>query len=652
MENGVRKREWVKTAAIILLAVLLVLTFFSKTIMNASLPEVATQQVSSGAINARIRGQGTVEASEVYNVTIKQTRKVSSVLVKTGQEINVGDTLFVLEAEDSDELKQAETDLETLQQNYDKSLIEAGNTASQENYDLQKAKEAYNEALAIYNQYSSVSATQLATQKAAADAKLKELQTAKTTIDNQLTKLKADEKYTAAQATITEQEATIKTLEAEKEKLLETLPASYKDCRNASQYQTLINDTLKDENYIRNLARYEKNFATFSSLCDNDYAIMKECYENIESMRRRIEGGTVKTPVDEGGNPIYALTTDETAEIYKEAFKALAPFYYGYPKDPADGLLNWQDQLKIATVNDKIADANDAINNPTNGAKTIVGNYERSIDDLTKQSDSLDSQINDQQTAVDKLSSAASAAETVKSTKQALEDLIFKQNLGDSSSVDMEAAKKAIERKQAEVDKLRENADELEVKSSVSGTIASISASAGKSIGGEEQPLATINVTDRGFTVKIDVTNEQAKKVKVGDTAELVNFWGGDAVATLDQITNSQSSGNRTLVFTLTGDIQAGQNVTLSIGQKSSNYDALIPLSGLREDSNGKFVYVLQSKNSPLGSRYIATRVTVQELARDDKSAAVSGISQGDFIITTSNKPVEAGKQVRLADNG
>lgn len=652
MENSVRKREWVKTAAIIFLAVLLVLTFFSKTIMNASLPEVAAQQAASGAINARIRGSGTVEASEVYNVTIKQTRKVASVLVKTGQEINVGDTMFVLEAEDSDELKQAETDLETLQQNYDKSLIEAGNTAAQENYDVQKARDAYNEALAIYRQYSTMDASQLATQKAAADAKLKELQTAKTTIDNQLTKLKADEKYTAAQATITEQEATIKTLEAEKEKLLETLPASYKDCRNASQYQTLINDTLKDENYIRNLARYEKNFAAFSSLCDNDYAIMKECYEHIESMRRRIEGGTVKTPVDEGGNTIYALTTDETAEIYKEAFKALAPFYYGYPKDPADGLLNWQDQLKIATVNDKIADANDAINNPTNGAKTIVGNYERSIDDLTKQSDSLDAQINDQQAAVDKLSSAASAAETVKSTKQALEDIIFKQNLGDSSSVDMEASKKAIERKQAEVDKLRENADELEVKSSVSGTIASINASAGKSIGGEEQPLATINVTDRGFTVKIDVTNDQAKKVKTGDTAELVNFWGGDAVATLDQITSSQTAGNRTLVFTLTGDIQAGQNVTLSIGQKSANYDALIPLSGLREDSNGKFVYVLESKSSPLGSRYIATRVTVQELARDDKSAAVSGISSGDFIITTSNKPVEAGKQVRLADNG
>lgn len=648
MENGVRKREWVKTAAIILLAVLLVLTFFSKTIMNASLPEVATQQVSSGAINARIRGSGTVEASEVYNVTIKQTRKVSSVLVKTGQEINVGDTLFVLEAEDSDELKQAETDLETLQQNYDKSLIEAGNTAAQENRDVQNARDDYNEALAIYRQYSTMDASQLATQKAAAEARLKELQTAKTTVDNQLTKIKAEKEYTDAQATVTEHEATVKSLEAEKEKLLESLPLSYKDCRNASQYQERINNMLNDGEYIRNLARYEKNFATFSSICDDDYAIMKECYENSESMRRRIEGGTVKTPVNEDGEPLYALTTDETAEIYKEAFKALAPYYYGYPKVPADGLLIWQDQLKVATINDEI----EAANNAMSTAKTIVGNYERSIESLENQSEALDTQITDQQTAVDKLTSASSAAETVKSTKKTLEDLVFKQNLGDSSSIDMEASKKAIERKQEEVAKLRENADELEVKSSVSGTIASISASAGKSIGGEEQPLATINVTDRGFTVKIDVTNEQAKKVKVGDTAELVNFWGGDAAATLDQITNSQSSGSRTLVFTLTGDIQAGQNVTLSIGQKSSNYDALIPLSGLREDSNGKFVYVLQSKNSPLGSRYIATRVTVQELARDDKSAAVSGISQGDFIITTSNKPVEAGKQVRLADNG
>lgn len=637
MENSVRKREWVKTAAIIFLAVLLVLTFFSKTIMNASLPEVAAQQAASGTINARIRGSGTVEASEVYNVTIKQTRKVASVLVKTGQEINVGDTMFVLEAEDSDELKQAETDLETLQQNYDKSLIEAGNTAAQENYDVQKARDAYNEALAIYRQYSTMDASQLATQKAAAEAKLKELQTAKTTVDNQITKLKADTQYTEAQAVVTAQDAIIKAQQEEKNKLLQTLTDVYPEISGADGIRDDIE--ARKIKYVSELAQWDSVFLDLVEKCDKDYRIIDECFKNY-------------VPGAPSSALLARINGSKTSESdYYSAYLALMECYYGKlgtNGERSGGLYGMQNELQLAVINDEIKKAEQAKGN----SKTIVDNFERSIDDLTKQSDSLDAQINDQQAAVDKLSSAASAAETVKSTKQALEDLVFKQNLGDSSSVDMAASKKAIERKQAEVDKLRENADELEVKSSVSGTIASIDASAGKSIGGEEQPLATINVTDRGFTVKIDVTNDQAKKVKTGDTAELVNFWGGDAVATLDQITSSKTAGNRTLVFTLTGDIQAGQNVTLSIGQKSANYDALIPLSGLREDSNGKFVYVLESKSSPLGSRYIATRVTVQELARDDKSAAVSGISSGDFIITTSNKPVEAGKQVRLADNG
>lgn len=81
-ETKVSKREWVKTAAIIFLAILLVLTFFSNTIMNATLPEVAAQQIEGGTINAKIRGSGTVGANETYDVTINQTRKIASVLVK------------------------------------------------------------------------------------------------------------------------------------------------------------------------------------------------------------------------------------------------------------------------------------------------------------------------------------------------------------------------------------------------------------------------------------------------------------------------------------------------------------------------------------------------------------------------------------------
>lgn len=627
MENSVRKREWVKTAAIIFLAVLLVLTFFSKTIMNASLPEVAAQQAASGTINARIRGSGTVEASEVYNVTIKQTRKVASVLVKTGQEINVGDTMFVLEAEDSDELKQAETDLETLQQNYDKSLIEAGNTAAQENYDVQKAREAYNEALAVYNQYTNVNAAQLTAAITAAENELTNLTAQSKAISEELKQLQTDKE--TIDADVTAQEAKVKEMEAAEDKYAELKTATDDYDADIVVYGKYYSKLLELTAEPTSSVTYDnKHVITVVSIASQPIAA-GYCQKDTMLYAYLVEKGQTEMANDAG--------------IIATAYKTIT-----------------EDLSKLATLCTEYSRLS-VVYNPTalSNARTELSNLKNNADhcanlvkSCTERASAAETAVSNKQTEIDKLTKASSAADTVKSTKQALEDLVFKQNLGDSSSVDMEASKKAIERKQAEVDKLRENADELEVKSSVSGTIASINASAGKSIGGEEQPLATINVTDRGFTVKIDVTNDQAKKVKTGDTAELVNFWGGDAVATLDQITSSQTAGNRTLVFTLTGDIQAGQNVTLSIGQKSANYDALIPLSGLREDSNGKFVYVLESKSSPLGSRYIATRVTVQELARDDKSAAVSGISSGDFIITTSNKPVEAGKQVRLADNG
>lgn len=83
-----KKRELIKTIAIVFLAVLLVLTFFSNTIMNRSLAEVSTTLVTSGTINARIRGSGTVSANESYEVVLDQTREVRSVCVKVGDTVN------------------------------------------------------------------------------------------------------------------------------------------------------------------------------------------------------------------------------------------------------------------------------------------------------------------------------------------------------------------------------------------------------------------------------------------------------------------------------------------------------------------------------------------------------------------------------------
>ena len=105
------------------------------------------------------------------------------------------------------------------------------------------------------------------------------------------------------------------------------------------------------------------------------------------------------------------------------------------------------------------------------------------------------------------------------------------------------------------------------------------------------------------------------------------------------------------LVIDQFDDANNGTTISLSIGQRSANYDSIIPKSALREDTNGRFVLVVTAKSSPLGNRYVATRVDVQVLAEDDTNAAVTGLAQGDYVITTSSKPLEAGTLVRLVEN-
>ena len=122
-ENGRKRREWVKTAAIVFLSILLVLTFFSNTIMNYSLPEVAAQYIQSGTITAKIRGTGTVESSDPYKVQVKETRTVESVLVKVGDEVQKGDPLFILADKESQELTDAQKQLDTALLNFEKSLF-------------------------------------------------------------------------------------------------------------------------------------------------------------------------------------------------------------------------------------------------------------------------------------------------------------------------------------------------------------------------------------------------------------------------------------------------------------------------------------------------------------------------------------------------
>lgn len=639
METNVKRREWVKTAAIIFLAVMLVLTFFSNTILNHSLPEVATANVTSGTINAKIRGSGTVSANETYDVTIKQTRKVASVKVRVGDSVSAGDVLMTLEAEESDELKQAQTELESMELSYEKSLIAASTEAARENRDVQKLREAYNDLLAQYNQYSTMDARQIASAKAAADAKLKDLQAASKA---------AQEAYDARNAEKAELEkeaaecktfiAALRTIIDKKAEVDAANNTYAQDCiRYQADYERLLELAGNDPQRAMSYARYPEQFKDM--LTDDD----------LKNARNSYSAGST-----EDGKPTASASDPKLARAQE-----IATAYTTIVSD----------QEKVSSLQtelDRLIDDTDGVRNADAAQQQYkdaldeydtlqreLDSFDRGTETLKRDAERAAQAVSEQQEYVDKLASASTLAEQVKSAKQALEDKIFEQGLADGSALDLEAAKKAIDEKKADIEKLTQNADEVEVKAKVGGTVSAINVTAGNNAGAET-PLMTLNLTDRGYTVKISVTNEQAKKVRVGDSAELVNYWyGGDIQATLENITNDPSNPGkgRLLVFRLTGDVEPDTNLTLSIGQKSANYDCIVPNSAIRTDSNGTFVLAIVAKSTPLRTRYTATRVDVQELAKDDTVTAVTGLSSGDFVITTSTKPIEAGTQVRLVEN-
>ena len=140
------RRDWVKNAVIIFLAVMLVLTFFSNTIMNWSLPEVAAQYPQSTIITTKIRGNGTVEAAQTYNVTIQESRTVGKVHVRAGDAVKAGDTLLTLDEKESQELIDARAAVSALQLEYDKMQVGTGDQTHAAEASLQQARDAVDNA--------------------------------------------------------------------------------------------------------------------------------------------------------------------------------------------------------------------------------------------------------------------------------------------------------------------------------------------------------------------------------------------------------------------------------------------------------------------------------------------------------------------------
>ena len=754
-------REWVKTFAIIFLAVLLVLTFFSNTIMNMTLPEVSTEYIQYGTIKTQVRGSGTVESQDNYSVTFPATREVLQVAVRQGDTVNKGDVLFYLSESESEELQAAREAYDNLYYEYTKMLIDSSTgddfadkklAITQLEEDLEKAKQK----LAAYaDTQSAIEKAKLDVRAAEKAVTLKqneitELENEKTAIgytpteDEVLTGKEsdvtyeqyasaskqleaADEKIDTAKAELTKLQAQMNTaknsydvikrnydeLSAKIEKPLATLEEEIKTSdRNIESLDHDIKYLKQDFYNATSNSELERLYDTFKSKQNTyrkaknklDALLESETATEEEIAAARNEYNQAAYAMDDAFEAYDALLTQEeavTEDIEKQLAAKETELKYALEDNTAlkeqltetkelDAQLNdIKDELDSAekTYNDATDKANTAqtvydnavaekeilekdLEKVRNGYKYVIyKEYEDKIETEKTNLENLNIELDNKKEVLTDLEAQGSdSQETLEEQVNTLERQILTAtreletaiaDAGDQDklqALDIEKKKKELEKAAEEITKLEEKYTASEIVAPVSGVIDSINITSGQ----KTEPDATlceISLAEKGFRMTMTVTQEQAAKLRMGSPAEITSYipYGSTITATLAAIKNDTAnpgSRQKILEFTVEGDVTPGQSLSIAVGDKNASYDSTVPNTAIREDSDGKYILVVESKNTPISTRYIAKRVDVTVVASDETRSAITGdFTNYGYVIATSSGPINSGEQVKLIES-
>ena len=755
-------REWVKTFAIIFLAVLLVLTFFSNTIMNMTLPEVSTEYIQYGSIKTQVRCSGTITASDNYSVTIPTTREILKVAVSKGTQVQKGDVLFYLAEGDSDELEAAKTNYDNLNYEYAKMLLDSANSDdfADKRLAIEQQQEDLNDAKAKLAGFAEtqklIEAAKLAVREAEKAVTLKqneisELESEKTAIgytptedevltgkDNSVSYDQyanatkqldaAEEKIDSAKANLTKLQAEqntsknsydkvkreyddinskIETPLATLEKEIETSDRNIESLDNDLKYlkQEFYNDTQNSqlEKAYDDYKKKQDNYRKAKRKLDNLRASGTATAEEIAAAESAYQDAMIR--VDDAYDIYQAILTDEknSADAIEKNLAAKETELKYALKDNTDLKAKLEEtkeldkQLKAKKVElDKTESTYNTATDKVNAAQTTYDNAVADKEVLTKSLEKVrngykyvkykdyEARIETEKTNLENLnitlenekeklsdlqSQGSDSEESLKERVKTLERQLLtstrelEQSIADAGdkskerALELEKKKKEIDKAAKEITKLEEKYTSAEVLAPISGEIVSLNVTSGQ----KTQPdtsLCEIALAEQGYKMTMTVTQEQAAKLRMGVQAEVTSYipYGKTITATLTAIKNDTAnpgSRQKILEFSVEGDgVTVNDTISIAVGDKNASYDSTVPNTAIREDSDGKYILIVESQATPISTRYKAKRVAVNVIASDDTRSAISGDFQSySYVIATSSKPINSGEQVKLIEN-
>ena len=456
--------------------------------------------------------------------------------------------------------------------------------------------------------------------------------------------LKAQKELAVAQATASDKKAN-EAIEADNK--AKSLERSYEDYNqtiaDADDAVAKAKDDMSEawnayNDYKKNNNDSDNTDTTVSDSLQKTVEEKQEAYDKavneLDGIEKDIEADVQKeiekASVDENGNPISLSQADK--QKIREKVNAL-PENVSLLKNANDKIDKAKEALSEAE--NALAAYNEQQNNNNNAS------YDEQLkalyDDYKAKEEAYDEAIKQRKS-------------TIQSADRTLEDANTPESVDTASAL---TENDDLQEKQLAVDKLQKVMDVGgKVTSPSDGLVTKVNVTTGEATTED----TAIRISDQSAGYKFTATLDKADaKFLAKDDKVTLDLGNGTSVEGLkiQSIDVSQEDKN---AYELTVSIPAkvkkiGTIATLKVEKASKKYETCVPLTALHSDGDKYYVYVINEKDTILGTETAVDKVQVEILDKNNEQAAIDGsFSWDQKFVLTSSKTLRDGDRVRLLE--
>ena len=303
----------------------------------------------------------------------------------------------------------------------------------------------------------------------------------------------------------------------------------------------------------------------------------------------------------------------------------------------------------LKNANDKVDKAKDALSEAENALSAY--NEQQNNNSSASYDEQLKALYDDYKSKEEAYNEAIKQRKsTIQSADRSLEDANTPESVDTASAL---TENDDLQEKQLAVDKLQKVMDAGgKVTAPSDGLVTKVNVTTGEAT--TEDTAIRISDQSAGYKFTATLDKSDAKFLAKDDKVTL-DLGNGTSVEGLkiQSIDVSQEDKNS---YELTVSIPAkvkkiGTIATLKVEKASKKYDTCVPLTALHSDGDKYYVYVINEKDTILGTETAVDKVQVEILDKNNEQAAIDGAFSWDQkFVLTSSKTLRDGDRVRLLE--